>query len=45
MTLTRAKLEQLTEDLAQHCVGPDEQALQDVGLTADQVDEVVLRMS
>jgi molecular chaperone DnaK len=42
MTLTRAKLEQLTEDLVQRCVGPVEQALKDAGLTAGQLDEVVL---
>ena len=42
MRLTRAKLEQLTEDLVQRCVGPVEQALKDAGLTADQIDEVIL---
>jgi len=42
MTLTRAKLEQLTKDLVQRCVGPVKQALEDAGLTADQLDEVVL---
>jgi molecular chaperone DnaK len=42
MTLTRAKLEQLTEDLVQRCVGPVEQAMKDAGLTAAQLDEVVL---
>jgi len=42
MKLTRAKLEQLTEELVQRCVPPVEQALQDAGLTAAQIDEVVL---
>jgi molecular chaperone DnaK len=42
MTLTRAKLEQLTEDLVERCRGPVEQALKDAGLTAGQLDEVVL---
>ncbi len=42
MKLTRAKFEQLTEDLLQRCVGPFEQALRDAKLTKDQIDEVVL---
>ncbi len=40
--LTRAKLEQLTEDLVQRCRGPFEQALKDARLTARDIDEVVL---
>jgi molecular chaperone DnaK len=40
--LTRAKLEQLMEDLLQRTVGPVKQALTDAGLTADKIDEVVL---
>jgi molecular chaperone DnaK len=40
--LTRAKLEQLTEDLVQRCRGPFEQALKDAGLAAKELDEVVL---
>ncbi|GIW11610.1 MAG: chaperone protein DnaK [Dehalococcoidia bacterium] len=42
MTLTRAKLEQLVEDLVERTVGPVMQALKDAGLTASQIDEVVL---
>ncbi len=42
MKLTRAKLEQLTEDLVQRCRGPFERALQDAKLTARDLDEVVL---
>jgi molecular chaperone DnaK len=40
--LTRARLEQLTEDLVQRCVGPVERALSDAGIAADGLDEVVL---
>jgi len=40
--LTRAKLEQLTEDLVQQCQGPFEQALEDANLAANDLDEVVL---
>ena len=40
--LTRAKLEQLVEDLIQRTVGPCRQALKDAGLEPHQVDEVVL---
>ncbi|MBI3669349.1 MAG: molecular chaperone DnaK [Acidobacteria bacterium] len=40
--LTRAKLEQLMEDILQRTVGPVRQALSDAGLTADKIDEVVL---
>ena len=42
MTLTRATLESLTEDLVQRCREPVEQALRDAGLNAKQLDEVVL---
>ncbi|OQY80294.1 MAG: molecular chaperone DnaK [Anaerolineae bacterium UTCFX3] len=41
-TLTRAKLEQLTGDLIERTVGPIKQALSDAGLTAGQINEVVL---
>jgi molecular chaperone DnaK len=40
--LTRAKLEQLVEDLVQRTVGPCRQALKDAGLEPQQIDEVVL---
>jgi molecular chaperone DnaK len=40
--LTRAKLEQLTEDLVQRCRGPFEQALRDAKLNTSEIDEVVL---
>jgi molecular chaperone DnaK len=42
LKLTRAKLEQLMEDLLQRTVGPVKQAMNDAGLTPDKIDEVVL---
>ncbi len=42
LTLTRAKLEQLTEDLIQRSIKPMMRALEDAGLKPAQVDEVVL---
>jgi molecular chaperone DnaK len=42
MKLTRAKLEQLTEDLVERCRGPFKQALKDADLSASDLDEVVL---
>ncbi|MFN8483252.1 MAG: molecular chaperone DnaK [Anaerolineae bacterium] len=40
--ITRAKFEQLTEDLVKRMVGPFEQALKDAKLQANQLDEVIL---
>jgi molecular chaperone DnaK len=42
MKLTRAKLESLIEDLLQKTVGPTKQALNDAGIDASKIDEVVL---
>jgi molecular chaperone DnaK len=42
MKLTRAKFEQLVEDLLQKTIGPTRQALTDAGVTANDIDEVVL---
>ena len=42
LTLTRAKLEQLTHDLVERTREPVLQALKDAGLTKSQIDEVVL---
>ncbi len=42
LKLTRAKFEQMTEDLLQRCVGPFENALKDAGLRASDLKEVVL---
>ena len=41
-TLTRAKFEQLCDKLIQATIPPCEQALKDAGLTASQIDEVIL---
>ncbi len=42
LELTRAKFEQMTEDLAQATVGPIRQALQDAKLEAEQIDKILL---
>src|SRR3989454_456355 len=42
MTLTRSKLEQLVGDLVEKTIPPVRQCLQDAGVTADKIDEVVL---
>jgi molecular chaperone DnaK len=42
MSLTRAKFEQLVQDLIERTRGPVEQALSDAKLTADDIDEVIL---
>ncbi|MGQ0815670.1 MAG: molecular chaperone DnaK [Gemmatimonadota bacterium] len=42
ITLSRAKLEQLVDDLVKRTIPPMQQALKDAGLTPDQVDEVIL---
>ncbi|MDX6661492.1 MAG: molecular chaperone DnaK, partial [Solirubrobacteraceae bacterium] len=41
-SLTRAKFEQLTQDLIERTRGPVEQALSDAKLSADDIDEVIL---
>jgi molecular chaperone DnaK len=41
-TITRAKFEELTDDLTQRCVGPFQRALQDSKLSEKDIDEVVL---
>lgn len=40
--LTRAKFEQLADNLFERCLKPCEQALKDAGMNASQVDEVIL---
>jgi len=40
--LTRAKLEQLMEDILQRTIAPVKQAMADAGVTPDKIDEVVL---
>ena len=42
LTLSRARLEQLTADLVERTVGPCTAALRDAGLEPGQIDEVVL---
>src|SRR5213595_3746539 len=42
LTLTRAKLEEITADLLARTVGPTKQALADAGLDAGKIDHVVL---
>jgi molecular chaperone DnaK len=41
-TLTRTKFEQLTEKLTERCRGPVMRCLEDAGLSAKDIDEVVL---
>src|SRR5471032_2950418 len=40
--ITRAKLESLVDDLIQKTMGPVKQAMKDAGVTAGQIDEVIL---
>jgi molecular chaperone DnaK len=42
MKLTRARFEQMVEDILQRSVGPCKQALADAGVTPAKIDEVVL---
>ncbi|MGE5351637.1 MAG: molecular chaperone DnaK [Acidobacteriota bacterium] len=42
ITITRAKFEQLIDDLIERTVGPCEKAMRDAGVTPSQIDEVIL---
>ncbi len=42
LTLSRSRFEQLVDDLIERTVGPCKQALQDAGLQAQGIDEVIL---
>jgi molecular chaperone DnaK len=42
MKITRAKFEQLSENLIKRCLKPCEKALKDAGLKKDKIDEVIL---
>jgi molecular chaperone DnaK len=42
ISLTRARFDELTADLVERTRGPVETALSDAGLTADDIDEVIL---
>src|SRR5918911_5767463 len=42
LKLTRARFQQMVEDILQRSVGPCKQAMSDAGVTPDKIDEVVL---
>ena len=42
MTLTRAKLDELTSDLIEKTVGPMKQAIKDASISTDAIDQVIL---
>ncbi|MDP1559855.1 MAG: molecular chaperone DnaK [Pirellulaceae bacterium] len=42
VTITRAKFEELTDDLVRRCRGPVEQAMKDAGMKPGDIDDVVL---
>lgn len=42
MTLTRAKFEELSAELIERTMGPTRQALSDAGLSASEIDKVIL---
>src|SRR6478672_4612821 len=42
MKLTRARFEQMVEDILQRSIGPCKQAMTDAGVTPSQIDEVVM---
>ncbi len=42
INLTRAKFEQLVDDLIQRTVGPCERAIKDAGVSVSQIEEVIL---
>lgn len=42
ITLSRAKFDELTADLVEKTMGPTDTALKDAGLTASQIDKVIL---
>src|SRR5438034_1203392 len=42
MKITRAKLESLVDELIQRTIAPVKQALKDAGVSANQIDEVIL---
>ena len=41
-TLTRAQFDNLTADLVQRCLGPVKRALKDAGMTANDIDSILL---
>ncbi|MBI5021592.1 MAG: molecular chaperone DnaK [Ignavibacteriales bacterium] len=42
LTITRAKFEQLVEDLIQRCIPPVEKAMRDASLNPNQIEEIIL---
>ena len=42
LTLSRAKFDELTADLVEKTIGPTRQAMQDAGLSAKDIDKVIL---
>ncbi len=42
VTLTRAKFDELTSNLVEKTMGPTRQALSDAGLTAEEIDKIIL---
>jgi molecular chaperone DnaK len=42
VSLTRAKFENLVDDLVQKTIKPSEQCLKDSGIAKDKIDEVLL---
>ena len=42
LNITRAKFEQLVDDLIKRCIGPVEKALTDSKLSPNQIDEIIL---
>lgn len=42
ISLTRAKFDELTADLVEKTMGPSRQAMKDAGLSADDIDKVIL---
>ncbi|MCL5036109.1 MAG: molecular chaperone DnaK [Chloroflexi bacterium] len=42
ITMTRAKLEELTRDLVERCAGPSRKAMEDAKLTGDKLDRILL---
>src|SRR5699024_3230163 len=42
VTITRAKFNELTADLVEKTIGPMNQAMRDAGVTASEIDKVIL---
>ena len=42
ITISRSKFEQLTDDLIDRTIGPSEKAIKEAGVSASQIDEVIL---